>query len=317
MPRLNGRLTTAAPAASARAAVTSSEPSSMTTTSRQGSKARSSATTLPTASSSFRAGTIARRRSGPGCSDTGGSGTRTCPDAEPDEVEQLPRAMSVRVLVEDALPRPRPHRLGLRRIVEQASVRSERLIRVVDDQELLARLEPPLDPLVRVRDDRRASARQLEGPAGGRGRYRRVRAPCDVEVDPRGGDRLVEGVEGDIADEPRPAGVALEVAAAQGELDLRRSAAWLPDHRSHPLAAELVPVAVEEDVVHLLDRLRREELGIGAPEDGLGPLRAELEQARQPAFGVGDDEVVFGRVGAVVVVEARIHAAELGQAHRN
>ena len=96
-----------------------------------------------------------------------------------------------------------------------------------------------------------------------------------------------------------------------------RGPARLADHRRHPVAAELVPVAVEEDVVELLDRLRREELGVGAPEDRLRAPRAELEQARQPALGVRDDEVVLGRVGAVVVVEAGVHAAELGQAHRH
>ena len=134
----------------------------------------------------------------------------------------------------------------------------------------------------------------------------------------RGGrDRVVERVEGDVADEPGAAGVALEVAAAERELELRRCAARLPDHRGHPLAPELVAVAVEEDVVELLDRLRREELGIGAPEDRLRAARPELEQALEAALGVRDDEVVLGRIGAVVVVEARVHAAELGQAHRH
>ena len=97
----------------------------------------------------------------------------------------------------------------------------------------------------------------------------------------------------------------------------RAPAARLADHRLHPLAPELVAVAVEEDVGLLLDRQRREELRVGAPEDRLRAARAELEQARQPALGVRDDEVVLGRIGAVVVVEARVHAAELGQAHRH
>ena len=69
--------------------------------------------------------------------------------------------------------------------------------------------------------------------------------------------------------------------------------------------------------MQLLDLPRREELGIGGPEDGLGAPCAQLEQARQTALGVRDDEVVLGRIGAVVVVEARVHAAELGQAHRH
>ena len=115
--------------------------------------------------------------------------------------------------------------------------------------------------------------------------------------------------------EPRAAGVALEVTAAERELELGRGAARLADHRRHPVPAELVAVAVEEDVVHLLDAPRREELGIGAPEDRLRAARAELAQPPEPALRVRDDEVVLGRIGAVVVVEAGVHAAELGQAH--
>ena len=95
------------------------------------------------------------------------------------------------------------------------------------------------------------------------------------------------------------------------------TAAGLPDHRRHPVAPELVAVPVEEDVMHLLELLRREELGIRGPEDRLGPPRAELAQPLEPAFRVRDDEVVLGRIGAVVVVEAGVHAAELGQAHRH
>src|SRR5688500_15123897 len=112
----------------------------MTTTSSSASNARSSSTTRPTASSSSRAGTTATRR----------LGTRTCRDAETDESEQLPGAVRVRVLVEDALARAGSHRLRLCRVVEQAAVRGERLVGVRDDQQLLARFEPALDPLVRV-----------------------------------------------------------------------------------------------------------------------------------------------------------------------
>ena len=138
-----------------------------------------------------------------------------------------------------------------------------------------------------------------------------------VEVDARRRDRAREDVERHVADLPRIAGVAAEVAAAEGEVDLGRGPARLAHHRRRPLLPELVAVAVEEDVHLLRDRLRREELRVGAPEDRLGPAGAELEQARQPALRVREHEVVLRRVGAVVVVEAGVHAAELGQAHRH
>ena len=84
------------------------------------------------------------------------------------------------------------------------------------------------------------------------------------------------------------ADVALEVAAAEREVDVGQRPRRLADHRLHPVAAELVAVAVEEDVVLLLDRLRREELRVGAPEDRLGAARAELAQALEAALGVRD-----------------------------
>src|SRR5687767_87718 len=80
---------------------------------------------------------------------------------------------------------------------------------------------------------------------------------------------------------------------AERELELGRGPARLAHHRGHPVAAELVAVAVEEDVVHLLHRLRREEVGVGAPEDGLRATRAELAQPLEPALRVRDDEVVL------------------------
>src|SRR3954453_6448768 len=46
----------------------------------------------------------------------------------------------------------------------------------------------------------------------------------------------------------------------------RPRAGRLADPRLHPLAPELVAVAVEEHVHRLLHRLRREELGIRTPE---------------------------------------------------
>ena len=56
--------------------------------------------------------------------------------------------MRVGVLVEHPLSRPRAHRLGLRGIVEQRTVGSERLSGVLDDHDLLPRLEPLVDTRV-------------------------------------------------------------------------------------------------------------------------------------------------------------------------
>src|SRR5947207_16023304 len=111
--------------------------------------------------------------------------------------------------------------------------------------------------------------------------------------------------------------VAAEILPAEREVDLSVRAARLADQGLHPLATELVAVAVEEDVVLLLDRRRLEELRVGCPEDRLRAARTELAQALEAAFGVRDDDAVLGGMGPVVVVEARVHAAELRQAHRH
>ena len=100
-------------------------------------------------------------------------------------------------------------------------------------------------------------------------------------------------VERDVADAARVAGVAAEVRAAEREVDLGIAPARLADERVHPLAPELVAVAVEEDVVLLLDGERLEELRVGAPEDRLGAARAELAQPVEPALGVREHEVVL------------------------
>ena len=123
-----------------------------------------------------------------------------------------------------------------------------------------ARLEPALDARVRVGDDRCSRGRELERAAGRRAGHGRVRAARDVEIDPRRGDGSSEDVERDIA-EARAADVALEVAPAEGEVELRRTPTGLADHRGHPLASELVAVAVEEDVDLLLH-------GCGAKNSG-------------------------------------------------
>src|SRR4029079_2236744 len=271
MPRLKGRRTTTAPAATAAFVVSSLDPSSTTTTSIPGSKSWISETTAPIAASSSNAGTTATIRGltrAPGRRPLGG--WRLTEDVshvhrrlELEEPQHQPGAVAVGVLVQDALSRAGAPRGGLARVVEEHVVRLERRLCVVHDEQLLTRLEPPLDPRVRVRDDRRAGRGELERPARRGALDRRVHAPGQVQVDAGGRDRAREHVERHVADDPRAADVPLEVPAAEREVDPRVPPARLPDERGHPLAAELVAVAVEEDVVLLLDLKRPEELGVG------------------------------------------------------
>src|SRR6185436_3008600 len=267
--------------------------------SNPGSNAWISSITRPTLPSSFSAGTMAIRFSSPSCASTasrGGAGTAassaTCGHrcAEPDELEDLASAVSVRVLVENTLPGTLPHRLRSAWIVEELSIRGQRLSGRRDDPQLGSHVEPALNPFVRVRHDRRPRGCELEWPARGRCVDGRVRATRDVEVDPRTGDRLSEDVEGDIADHLRAADVPAKVLAAEGEVDLRVTPARLADQRLHPLTPELVAVAVEKDVVLLLDRSRLEQLRVGGPEHGLRAACAELTQTVEPALRVGEDE---------------------------
>ncbi len=91
------------------------------------SKERISSITRPTVSSSFSAGTIARRASSPslaraascrGAGTVASSATRVDRRRDADEVEDLTGAVRVRVLVEDALARTPAHRFGRGGIVE-------------------------------------------------------------------------------------------------------------------------------------------------------------------------------------------------------
>src|SRR5580765_610514 len=324
MPRLKGRRSTCAPRSAAIPAVRSVEPSSTTTMSNPGSNAWISSITRPTLPSSFSAGTMAMRFSSPSCASTasrGGEGTAASSAtgchrcAEPDELEDLASAVSVGVLIEHAFPGTSPHGFRSARIGEELSIRGQRLVGRRDDPQLGADVEPALDPLVRVRHDRRPRSSELEWPARRRRVDGRMRAPCDVEVDPRTGDGLSEDVEGNVADDLRAADVPAKVLAAESEVDLRITPARLADQRLHPLAPELVAVAIEEDVVLLLDRSRLEQLRVGGPEHGLRAAGAELAQTVEAALRVGEDEVVLRRVRTVVVVETGVHAAELRQAH--
>ena len=236
---------------------------------------------------------------------------------ELEEAEHLAGPMRVGVLVEDALARPSAHRRGAGRVVQQAVVRVERDVGVLDDDELLAGLEPPLEPAVRVGHDRRAGRGQLEGPARRRAVDGGVRAPRDVEVDARCRDGAREDVERHVAEHPRAADVALEVAAAEREVDPRVAPGTARPRLAHPLPAELVPVAVEEDVVLLLDGQWPEETRGRPPRALPPPCARRAQQAAEAAFRVREDEVELGRIGAVVIVEARVHTAELRQAHRD
>src|SRR5690242_20940616 len=141
MPMLNGSSSTFAPAARATSPVWSYDPSETTTMSRPASCSFSSATTRAMLRSSLNAGTIAIRR---------GASADTSFLPQTDQLEQLPRAMTVRVLVEDALTRAAPELGGLRRVVEQLAVDVDRLLGRRDDEELRAGLEPALDPFVRI-----------------------------------------------------------------------------------------------------------------------------------------------------------------------
>src|SRR4029077_43776 len=248
MPRLKGRRSTCAPRSAAIPAVRSVEPSSTTTMSNPGSNAWISSITRPTLSSSFSAGTMAIRFSSPSWASTasrGGAGTaassatRCHRCAEPDELENLASAVSVRVLVEHTLPGTSPHRLSGARIVEELSIRGQRLVGRRHDPQLGAAVEPALDPLVRVRHDRCPRSSELEWPARGRCVDGRVRAARDVEVDPRTGDGLSEDVERNVADDLRPADVPAKVLAAEGKVDFRITPARLADQRLHPFTPEL------------------------------------------------------------------------------
>src|SRR5262245_464927 len=237
--------------------------------------------------------------------------------AEPDQFEQAPGPGDVRVLVQGSFARAAPELVPRAGVGQELLVNLLRLGGILNDEQLTSRLEPALDPFDGVRDDRGPRRRELEGTARRGGRDRGMRTPRDVEVDPACRDRAVERVEGDVPDRSGTADIGAEVTAAEREIDLRQLSAGLADERRHPLAPKLVAVAVEEDVVFLRDRERGEELRIRAPEDRLRPERPELSEPSQAALGVRDDEVVLRRIGAVVDVEARVHAAELGQAHRH
>src|SRR5207253_3537122 len=113
----------------------------------------------------------------------------------------------------------------------------------------------------------------------------------------------------------RVSGITPEVHSTESEVDLGIASARFADERLHPFAPELVPVAVEEDVVLLLDGRWLKELRVGRPEDRFRAPRTQLTQTFESTLRVREHEIVLGGIGPVVVVEPRVHASELRQAH--
>ena len=290
--------------------MSSLEASSTTTTSIAESNSRISSTTLPIAPDSFHAGTIATRR--------GKALPHTVTPAPSPTSSSNRRARCAYVCssrTRSRARRPISSACPGSAISSRYAARASSALSTTTTSR--PGLEPALDPLVRIRDNRRTRGGELEGTRGGRSGNLRVRPSCHVEVDPCGGDRAGKDVERDVAEHARRAHVPLEVEPTEPEVELRSEPRRLTHHRLHPVTPELVAVAVEEDVHVLLDGLGREELGIGAPVEHVGPTRAELEQTRYPAMGVRQHEVVLPRVCAVVRVEPGVHAPVLGQAHRD
>src|SRR5437660_8286539 len=163
MPRLNGSRRTWTPQRSATTLVRSMEPSSTTTIAKPGSKARISSTTRETVCSSLKAGTIAIRRrrasSGSAGLTVGWASSATgqlggLRNAQPDQLEELPRTGDVRVLVEDPLAGSPSELLSRGWVGQKLAVDLLGLVGALDDDQLASRLEPALDPLDRAGDDR-------------------------------------------------------------------------------------------------------------------------------------------------------------------
>ena len=222
--------------------------------------------------------------------------TRSCVHRrlELEQPQDLTRAVGVRVLVEHALSRARTHRRGRARVVEQRVVRLERAVGVVDDDELLPGSNQRSSPL--------CGFETIAAPAAASSNGRHVDDPSTVACARRVMLRLIRAAE--IARAKTLNGTSPSVRAAPtspwksrppSAKSIRGSRLRLAHERLHPLAPELVAVAVEEDVVLLLDLERPEELRIRRPEDGLGATRAELEQPGEPALGVREQEVVLRR----------------------
>ena len=197
-------------------------------------------------------------------------------------------------------------------------MRRRRLLGVVDDQQLAARLEPALDPVVRIGDDRRAARRELERATRRRRVDGRVRTARDAEVDACGRDRPREDVERHVADQPRVAGVAAEVAPAEREVDVGQRVAT---------ARRPSPPSSRGGTCRRSRRRRRpapsrrpaaRRTRGRRPRRRPAPRRAPSSRSRsRPPSEFERTSVVLGRIGVVVPVEAGVHASELGQAHRH
>src|SRR3989442_1628040 len=75
-----------------------------------------------------------------------------------------------------------PHRLRRSRVVKQLAVRRQRFIGVRDDAQLGAWVEPPLDSLVWIGDDRGTGRGKLERTTRRRRVEGRMRTTGDVQV---------------------------------------------------------------------------------------------------------------------------------------
>ena len=226
----------------ATAAVRSTEPSSTTTISSSGSKARISSITRAMLSSSLNAGTIAIRRSAgePRVARRGAasatSATNGLRNADAEQLEQPPRAVQVRVLVECALARRAAQLLGAARVVEQLAVRRDGLVGV--SRRPAARVPARTSARSPRAGWRRSSRRTSRARTAARWTTRRrSRARARVTL------RLIRAAEiaraktlnGTSPTTRAPADVAAEVLAAEREVDLGEPPARLADHRLHPL----------------------------------------------------------------------------------
>src|SRR6266542_1399793 len=128
--------------------------------------------------------------------------------------------MTVGVLLDDTLARAPSQLLRQAGLIEQSTVRAHRLVGVPDEQDLLLRLQPSLDPFVRTGDDRGAAGGELEKTRRRRRPHDRMRPPRHVEVDPAGGDGAPEAAERDRPKLARAADRATEAMATDREVDL-------------------------------------------------------------------------------------------------
>ena len=201
-------------------------------------------------------------------------------------------------------------------IGDQLAVRGDRLLHALDDEQLATRLEPALDALVRIRDDRRPGRGELERARRRRSRNGRVWSSRHVEVDPRSGDRARKCVERHVPEEraPDPCPPGSRAHPARCPDRVRGSTARRPSSSSSPgetcrrsRRRRRRPPSRRPGARRTRDR---------RPSTTLRPARTELEQPSDPSLRVRQHQVVLPRIRAVIRVEAGVHSPELRKAHR-